>query len=413
MITFHNLFLFFIFLVFILGGYVFYNAPLCFDFVIIYISFVSGYLIYRYRIITISHTNKKIITYSGSKLHIMRANQIKKILIYTIAFELLILINNIYKIGFINYLDGNSFVAQIDNYGSYDISSGVMTIVNSVLSYIKWASLFLYIKFSKNEKLKPSIFLLCVPLLILPLLSLSRAEFVYGSLFLVFYLNYIHDRTALTRKSNFKSWKVIFVFIVSFAIALLFANLRQNALNTSSQKDSYNFKSSLLLVAGEFSSVIAYNEIKENIDTLHLQYGKTIIGPLLLKWIPRSIYPEKPINSSALYMQEIRPNEASSGYYLAPTIFGDLFLNFSYFGLIFVIFIGFMAGRLDKTAKSFKSKIENDFLFLYFSYSAYAFLRNNLVESLFSLFATYLFWKILPIMACKRNYKVRRDIVSV
>ena len=69
--------------------------------------------------------------------------------------------------------------------------------------------------------------------------------------------------------------------------------------------------------------------------------------PFLLKVVPRSWYPSKPLNSGAYYMSTVRPAEWAAGYALPPTFFGDAYLSFGTRGAIVAcLLLGMLATHL-------------------------------------------------------------------
>jgi oligosaccharide repeat unit polymerase len=96
----------------------------------------------------------------------------------------------------------------------------------------------------------------------------------------------------------------------------------------------------------------------------------------------------------------LRPDEATKGYYLAPTLFGDVFLNFGYLGIIFILFFfGFASGHIDRLY--FEKNSQGIFIIFTTFYTYYSILRNNLSDSLFFIFMIYVFFKIIKFFSRK------------
>ena len=98
-------------------------------------------------------------------------------------------------------------------------------------------------------------------------------------------------------------------------------------------------------------------------------------------------------------MFKLHPESASKGFFIAPSIFGDIFLNFGYFGcIIFTFTFGILISYFDNKLKKLKEgKIafkKIGFLLILFL-SFYGVLRNNLPESLFSIFSIYIIFYLL------------------
>jgi hypothetical protein len=61
--------------------------------------------------------------------------------------------------------------------------------------------------------------------------------------------------------------------------------------------------------------------------------------------MPRSIAPNKPLNTSRVFCEAINPALFMTGGTLSPGIVGDLYINFGYFGTIGMFFYGLIFGR--------------------------------------------------------------------
>lgn len=80
--------------------------------------------------------------------------------------------------------------------------------------------------------------------------------------------------------------------------------------------------------------------IKENVIT----WGRQLLGVLLF-FIPRSLWPSKPIGSGA-YLASLHPGSFSN---IAMPYFAEGYMNFGFFGVfIFTIFLAFFSARVDK-----------------------------------------------------------------
>jgi hypothetical protein len=86
-------------------------------------------------------------------------------------------------------------------------------------------------------------------------------------------------------------------------------------------------------------------------------------------------------------MNTLRPKEAEGGFFVAPTIFGDLWLNLGLLSLLVYVPIGALVAHLDYISFNLRLNELRHLIFFVSSSSFYGFLRNNLSESLFSIVA--------------------------
>ncbi len=83
-------------------------------------------------------------------------------------------------------------------------------------------------------------------------------------------------------------------------------------------------------------------------NRIPLLLGSTAIKPFV-SFIPRSIFPEKPISISRLFSQKFNLEFYENGGSQPITVFGELYWNFSYLSLVFLIGLGWLLGALDRS----------------------------------------------------------------
>jgi hypothetical protein len=149
--------------------------------------------------------------------------------------------------------------------------------------------------------------------------------------------------------------------------------------------------STVSLLTSELSTAQAYGDIKANIGVLGHPEGKTILLPLVFKVVPRSWYPNKPLNSGAYYMSIVRPAEFTAGYALPPTYFGDAYLSFGFGGaLALALLLGALASRIDQAYKRVNLRWMPLFLLVFANY--YSVLRDPISESLAGIILMAFVW---------------------
>lgn len=124
---------------------------------------------------------------------------------------------------------------------------------------------------------------------------------------------------------------------------------------------------SVLLVGRYISSPFFFRSFLENIEIVHtyassvvavdyiakgdisLQAGATFIKPLFLP-IPREVFPLKPESALIIFTTTLNPAFAATGNSLPVTIPAEVFMNFHFFGPIFLVFVFLMLERVFRVA---------------------------------------------------------------
>jgi oligosaccharide repeat unit polymerase len=210
-------------------------------------------------------------------------------------------------------------------------------------------ALLLYLgdKFARKEHIKISIFF---ALLISSIISLSlgsRSILIYG--FILPLLTMYH---LLYKKIQIK--KIFFIGVISILlIVVLYRTLArdihfQDNINVSTQEVLLNnFTSLPQFIWGGFE----VSSLDGTIDVIRKTHdfimGESVMNALV-SFVPRSIWVNKPLGGgNTIYTSTYYPSFYSSmnAEYSISGV-GDLYLNFSYFGIFFFIVFGFFYGLL-------------------------------------------------------------------
>ena len=357
------------------GSYYFpNNQDLAVDMNLYLISFLLGYGVYK-----IMPKKDKI---HGTEFFIRKSikinvNLLRKGLIFLCLTKLMILAWDIMQYGLFEYYVGQAMVDNISSYGKKDTAKGISIIISSIISAITISTTALYVFSCHLKNLKVDFKVLTILLLILPLISLQRSAFAVGAMLLIAAFSF----DPANRSKVYRVLTISFVSILFVGVAI--GGVRENSL----KKDDaalISVERIQTMIAGELSPIVAYKEIKDNIEILEYQLGKTILPPLIYKPIPRNFLPDKPLNSSGYYGEQLKPQDSANGFFLAPSIYGDMFLNFGIAGtMLFTAAFGVFAARMDHIYLFMETKYIPIFLIVYYNF--YSIMRNNSVESITSI----------------------------
>jgi len=99
--------------------------------------------------------------------------------------------------------------------------------------------------------------------------------------------------------------------------------------------------------AGDLGYSIVIFDLLDLVPHQHPHIDGQSYYRLLFLFIPRSLWPEKPINTESMVGQWMRPDII--GISIPPGISGDLYLNFGFFGILLMVFYGAFFSALDRT----------------------------------------------------------------
>jgi oligosaccharide repeat unit polymerase len=353
------------------------NIPL--EGIIYMVLFILGY--------SFRKTKKTVsANYFGQQVHLNKEIRfLKTMVVGACILQLGNLVVSILKSGFSNYYSGQALVDKIADFGSgyglEDVNSGFNIIYLTFSELLKVVVVIMYVQRSLKIRLNLQYQFVSIPLIILPLLSLQRVNIIFGSLFLLFTVLYDYKVKGLViprKVAATGSFFVILVITAGFSIGVL----RENRLNIDrvDYEDGTVSEQLFGLVRGELSTVRFYEDVKQNINFLGFQHGNTVFLPVILRFVPRAWFPGKPENSAGYVMQMLYPAAFAAGFSLAPSIFGDLYLNFGYTGIIIiVVLLGYCCRYFD--CKFFEGDLEYFIPTSLFFYNFYSFVRNNVSAS--------------------------------
>lgn len=303
-----------------------------------------------------------------------------RILLASVIAQLVVLLLSLRQYGVARYLSGVSLAERISGYaetGALD-TIGILSLLTGVLTT---ACVGAYVARAEPGRKYAWSWLIGV-LVVLPLLRLDRSALVVGIIGLVF----LASRQRCYR--NGRSLTRVLVLVVSVLIALGSAfgigMLRSGALTGPRAADS----GPLSLVVGEASPV---RVISDAILPGAPRYGgDPILAPMVTRFVPPTLLPEKPENTTTRYMLGRDAQAYRSGYMLAPSALGAVILNF---GTVAAIGGAFVMGHL-LAARRDLGELPSGLLVILFL-SAYPLMRNDPANSVPSVVLALILYAIL------------------
>lgn len=222
-------------------------------------------------------------------------------------------------------------------------------------------------KYSQINNLIYDNFIAIIPFLCLVIFKILKIKNKIIEIYLLIIFLLVNFPTALSRYAVARVYIPIIIlyskilrkyfmlnFTIIFGLLYLFPFLNQFRYFKSFKSIKFNLDFGMFL-EGHFDSYQNFlRVINENIIT----NGKQLLGVILF-WVPRSIWKEKPIGSGAFLAK--KANLIYSN--IAMNYFGEGYINFGYIGIIlFIIFIAYINAKFDKLYWNYK---ENYFVIFY------------------------------------------------
>lgn len=216
--------------------------------------------------------------------------------------------------------------------------------IQPVLVMFSLLCLFLY---KSNVSSFKKIIFLIIFLIIFQYLSANisgaRRDIIKLLLIFCFFLSLIIQRKTLI-------FFVIILTISSFFFILLTTYVRTSKLGVFDNLD-FNFFISFYEFISYYDFMSAFDNLIFIVSNEDFLYGKTLFK-IFVAWIPREIWPTKPLDTTIL-IDQLRVNNFVGGTSFSVTLLGEIYWNFSWIGLfIFSYLIGVFAKNLDLTRKN-------------------------------------------------------------
>lgn len=367
-----NLFLLYTFVLFGVAGQYFYpgETGLLWDMVVFLLAFLFGYSL-------LARNRRPAPTAVDAPIAFLKVATIERVMIFYCVTSLCILAYEVYTFGPGSYFSGAPLVLAFESYGREGFGLGLLTIAKQFMAVLNVSLLVLYVSVCSLAGRKIRYPIVVFMTVVLPVLLLQRSNLALGCLFL--FVIVVWDKRPVFSVGVYARIVVVLLFVAAVGVGI--GLLRDNALKSDSEGVSIALPGITRVLSGEFTPIVAYKEIKTNIDYLGYQYGNTILPTMLYKLVPRSWMPDKPTSSGGFFMEKLYPADAAAGYFISTSIFGDMYLNFGFLGVVvFCFLLGAFSARMDSIF------IEHDigglptFLIVYYYY--YVLLRGDLQGSL-------------------------------
>lgn len=235
---------------------------------------------------------------------------------FAIFLQVAIVAFDMVQFGVAGYLSGASLVAKLSSFAAGGLSGG--DVLKEIVEVLVVGSVAAHV--ASNEPHRRYAWrLLILALIVLPLARLDRSFLISSLLVLLF----LHRASVGPRRRRASGHAVVAMSILlSVGLALGIGVLRQGAIAGGGAQVT----SASGVLIGEVSPVLV---VADAISPGAPRFGGEPLGQsLLTRYVPRAIYPDKPLNTAARWMALRDPASFAAGYSIAPTAVGALILNF-------------------------------------------------------------------------------------
>ncbi|MDD2495188.1 MAG: O-antigen ligase [Tissierellia bacterium] len=349
----------------------------------IYINIIIIVILFLYQLFYVLFYSKRIKVKKVdfiAKLEVNRKlNKLQSILLVSISF---------FSFYMIYRLNNYSILSMLFRGGEFKefavVSSTAGLIISNVFRPLSMMSLLYYITSKSNNFiiyiiLTISTFITCSPI--------GMARFQAATMYIPLVLLTI---PWLRRKNNF-----VLNFILGLLVLFPFLDNFRNFESEGNLKIGFNFD---MFLQGHFDS---YHNFALIVNNNIITWGRQLLGVIFF-WIPRSLWPNKPIGSGA-YLAEEKSLIFSN---ISCNYFGEGFINFGFAGILFfVIFLAYITASFDKmywTISVYKKN--NYFNVIYYILLGLLFfmLRGDLMSSFaFTIGFMFSIWLVHKIAGAK------------
>lgn len=164
------------------------------------------------------------------------------------------------------------------------------------------------------------------------------------------------------------------IFVGGLLVLFPFLNVFRNFGDENSEKFKLDFK---MFTEAHFDS---YQNFALLVSNDLITYGKQLLGVFLF-WVPRSVWPEKPMGTGAYTAEKL--NFFFSN--VAANYFAEGYVNFGYIGVIlFLLFLAYQTALVDKAYWEAERRVTGDFFSVLYMISLgflFFILRGDMLSS--------------------------------
>ncbi|HEX2180005.1 MAG TPA: oligosaccharide repeat unit polymerase [Actinomycetota bacterium] len=350
-------------------------------------TFLLGYASYRWSLRRRDPVNRV-----GNDLSGPIGGSLEVLVWITVALQVVRVAVLIRQYGIRGFFSGAELVSRFQSFTESNSTVGV--IIHIALTALLAATAAVYFEHCLQTGHTPRFRLLVLTLIVLPTISLQRFSLILNCFLLIsFYACYRRGpgRSAQPRSTLRRFLPAVSMVLVAVAVAVLIGQIRAKGLVEGGTQTAPE-NTLAVVVKSEFTPVLFYKNAKENIDLLGYRYGGNIVGALVTRLVPRSIWADKPVTTAEFYARVLAPDLLERGFVLAPSIFGVAFLNFGLTGTaLLMLVLGVGAAYFDR---GYVSRLYRRMpAFLLVATWAFSLLRDDLATSLVSVLLTFGIYK--------------------
>lgn len=266
---------------------------------------------------------------------VIKARDAKPLVKVLTLITILITAIYIFLSGIHQYYSGQTLALSVKAYATSGGALGIFPGMETILTQLLTSAVAFYAA-QCFVNARPVAYRWVVgPLIVLPVVTLQRAQGFVGAIVLMG-IYAMDRRTRIRRQSGrrrqlYTRLTLVALFVVVAGISI--GRIRQQAIANGSSAPAASGGTSAYLKE-ELTPIQAFSEIRSSLQQLKEQHGRTIVVPLLLRYVPRSLYPAKALNSDSYYMESLHSGAYSAGFSMPVTIFGDGYLSFGLVGLL-------------------------------------------------------------------------------
>lgn len=246
------------------------------------------------------------------------------------------------------------YVANFYTYGSFGMRGITDTVFTEINTYLRLFSLVFLASWLLNKKKQGGFAELVMVLFYCFVLiwidgKRNMIAFIIVLLFFVFRI-----------RNRFRPKKVFLTLIINGILILGLSSayqviLRSDFIDYSNFQNAYN-DYRLNFGRDDVTKLAIYSELDDDFQILNYR-GESFIS-LLLFWIPRSVWPDKPLqhyNYITSAAMGVKPHIVPWG--ITPSIFDQLVANFSFFGILMAPFLLVWLAKIGDNSKNPLNKL--------------------------------------------------------